>query len=147
MNLNLNAKLAGRNPQNFSMSNAEVVFPKKLKAIKRPKEDDKPIGHVNPFMQFDKKESQSVYWVVETNFDRETFRERLQKFLDEFKEIRLTRMETTEATKFYLNSLPVSRVSSVGVFAVRSDFDPTVFSEYFEGCNYFRPVFRNKKSY
>ena len=129
------------------MSNAEVVFPKKLKAIKRPKEDDKPINHVNPFMQFDKKESQSVYWVVETNFDRETFRERLQKFLDEFKEVRLTRMETTEATKFYLNSLPVSRISSVGVFAVRPDFDPTVFSEYFEGCNYFRPVFRNKKSY
>lgn len=127
------------------MSNVDAVLSKKFKNPKRA--EDKPLPHINPFMQFKQKENQSVYWVVETNYDKESFRERLQRFLEEHKEVRVTKMETTEATKFYLNSAPENRVSSTAVVACTLAFNPAMFEEFFDGCNYFKPVFKNKKTY
>ena len=134
------ADVISRSQKYFPMSNIDAILSKKTKNPK--KSDDRFINHVNPFMQFKPKENQTVYWVVETNFEEELFRDRLQKFIDEHREVRVTKMETAKATKFYLNGAPESRVSSTAVFACSPTFNPGLFEDVFEGCNYFKPVFK-----
>ena len=128
----------------FSMSNIDAILSKKTKNPK--KADDRFVNHVNPFMQFKPKENQTVYWVVETNYEEELFRDRLQKFIDDHREVRVTKMETTKATKFYLNGSPESRVSSTAVFACPPTFNPGLFEDAFDGCNYFKPVFKRPQN-
>lgn len=118
----------------------------KKSAQKRERSPERIESHPNPFLEFKQEKSESEYWVVQTAFNENEFLQRHEEFLKTFPEVRTTRIETTKVTKMFLHKNPEVKTSTTAVFCCPMYWDVTQFSDAFEGCNYYKPEFKNSKN-